>query len=406
MLKALDCWPALPIVVEYGGYSTLNPPAPEDEGNILAALKRSDRVRSIHLTVTKSLLKKLPSIRGEFSILEDLVLLSHGSRLVLPSKFQLGTRLRVLHSTGVAFSAPLRLLSSSRDLVDIQLHDIFDYRYLSPNALAEALSGMTHLRSLSLHFLSTAANQTLIRPLSEKSVVNRVVIHSLSFLKYCGTSRYLDNLLARFDASCLADIEITFFNDTRFEVSNLREFIDRTEPQKLHRQADILLDERAISMSFISLTQLAPTRLRLQVLCEPPVQQLLLSMAHICNHMSPLLLMEEIHIKVVPSSWLYITDFEIWVTLLYPFKGSKSLLVAGDLDLSTEIMRPSRLPEGQCVSSPLALPKLYVCEIGSRYPPLREAVVSLMVDCRLSGRPIKVEYDRLRIDELVEVGTG
>jgi hypothetical protein len=36
----LDCWPTLPIVVQYGGSPALNPPAPEDEDNIVAALKR------------------------------------------------------------------------------------------------------------------------------------------------------------------------------------------------------------------------------------------------------------------------------------------------------------------------------------------------------------------------------
>ena len=389
MLKALDCWPALPIVVEYGGYQTLNPPAPEDERNILAALKRSDRVRSIHLTVTKSLLKKLPSICGEFSELEDLVLLSHGRRLVLPSKFRSGTRLRVLHSTGVAFSAPLRLLSSSRDLVDIQLHDIFDYRYLSPNALAEALSGMTHLRSLSLHFLSTAANQTLIRPLSEKSVVNRVVIHSLSCLKYCGTSGYLDKLLARVDASCLADIEITFFNDPRSYIPNLNEFINRTETPKLHRQADIIFVERAIS---ISLTQMCLT---FPVLCESPVPQPLLSMTQICSRLSVLHLIEEIRIRVMPSSWVYTTGCEKWV---YLFNGLKWFHVAGNSNPFTEIMRPLR--------SPPALLKLCICELGSRFPPLREAVVSLMVDRRLSGCPVEVEYEQLCIDEVTKVRTG
>ncbi|KAH9043476.1 hypothetical protein EDB83DRAFT_2553967, partial [Lactarius deliciosus] len=43
VLKTLDCWPAIPIVVKYGGSVDLDPPAPEDEDNILAALKQSDR---------------------------------------------------------------------------------------------------------------------------------------------------------------------------------------------------------------------------------------------------------------------------------------------------------------------------------------------------------------------------
>jgi hypothetical protein len=38
VLKALDLWPALPIALEYGGSPELNPPNPEDEVNILAAL--------------------------------------------------------------------------------------------------------------------------------------------------------------------------------------------------------------------------------------------------------------------------------------------------------------------------------------------------------------------------------
>ena len=55
VLKTLDCWPTLSIVVQYGGSPALDPPAPEDEDDIMAALKQSDRVRSISLTVTSSL---------------------------------------------------------------------------------------------------------------------------------------------------------------------------------------------------------------------------------------------------------------------------------------------------------------------------------------------------------------
>lgn len=73
--KNLNCWPALPIVVEYGGSTALYPSTLEDEDNILAALKQADRVSSIHLTVTASLLEKLSPIEEPFSKLEDLVLL-------------------------------------------------------------------------------------------------------------------------------------------------------------------------------------------------------------------------------------------------------------------------------------------------------------------------------------------
>jgi hypothetical protein len=66
----------MPIVVQYGGLLALDPPTPEDEDDIVAALKQSDCVTSISLTVTGSLVEKLSAIDGPFSELEDLVLLS------------------------------------------------------------------------------------------------------------------------------------------------------------------------------------------------------------------------------------------------------------------------------------------------------------------------------------------
>ena len=93
----------------------LDPPAPEDEDNIIAALKQSDRVSSISLTVTSSLLEKLSTISEPFSELEELVLLSQDNlQLTLPSAFRWGPRLRTLHSTRIAFPSLPQLLSPSR----------------------------------------------------------------------------------------------------------------------------------------------------------------------------------------------------------------------------------------------------------------------------------------------------
>jgi len=88
VLKNLDCWPPLPLVVNYGGFPGLRPPAPEDEDNIMAALEQSDRVCSISLTVSSSLLKKLSVISEPFSELEELVLMSQDNvQLALPCAF-------------------------------------------------------------------------------------------------------------------------------------------------------------------------------------------------------------------------------------------------------------------------------------------------------------------------------
>ncbi|KAH9006042.1 hypothetical protein EDB84DRAFT_1584774 [Lactarius hengduanensis] len=151
VLKTLRLWPTMPIAVQYGGTLELSPPAPKDEGNIMAALRKSSRVSSISLTVTSSLLEKLSSIEKPFSELEDLVLLSRGRvRLTFPSGFQWGPRLRCLQLTRIAFPALLELLCSSTNLVDLQLHEVLNSLYPPPGSSGD--HALYFLFSLALIF--------------------------------------------------------------------------------------------------------------------------------------------------------------------------------------------------------------------------------------------------------------
>ena len=148
----------MPIVVQYGGSLELDPPAPEDEDNIMAALKRSDRVVSLTLTVTAPLQARLSTIDPLFLKLEHLVLLSQdGMRyLTQPRPFrsgQWGTRLRSLHLTRISFLELPRLLYSSKNLVDLRLHEVLYPSNFSTEILTNSFSGMTQLQLLSLHFL-------------------------------------------------------------------------------------------------------------------------------------------------------------------------------------------------------------------------------------------------------------
>ena len=164
VLKALNCWPTLPIVVQYGGVPNLDPPAPEDDDNIVTALKESGRVSAISLTATSSLVRKLSAISEPVSELEEIVLLSQGTmELTLPSTFRWGSRLRTLHSTRIAFLSLPPMLSPCQDLVDLQLHEIPSAGYFPPDAFANALSGTTHLQALSLHFLSFPRRRSYLR---------------------------------------------------------------------------------------------------------------------------------------------------------------------------------------------------------------------------------------------------
>ncbi|KAH9034426.1 hypothetical protein EDB84DRAFT_65405 [Lactarius hengduanensis] len=385
-LKALDCWSALPIVVQYGGSLALDPPAPEDEDNIMVTLKQPDRVNSISLTVTSSLLEKLPAIEKPFSQLEDLVLLSQDNvRQTLPRTFRWGPRLRCLHSTRVAFPAFPHLLYSSRNLVDLQLHEVINPRHFSPEGLADALSGTPQLRSLSLHLLTTA-NHIRLDLAPPPPPEERTVLPVLNCLNFRGIAEYLEGLVARIDAPRLGDIEITLFNGFIFGPSELSKFIDRIEMQKSPLRAEILSSERAIS---ISVTQSeASTRLELQVSCKPLARQLSY-LAEICDGLSAFLLGVE-HLRISATQPpRNDRNHRIWAKLISPFRGAKCVHVAGDH--SKDIVRALQL----LYRSPPALHRLHIAQPGPRHAPLREAVVSFVTSCRLSGHSMAVECEQL-----------
>ena len=402
VLQTLYLWPALPIVVQYGGSPASNPPFPEDEDNIVAALKQPDRVNSISLTVTKSLLEKLSAIERPFPELENLVLLCGDDvPLTLSSAFWWGPRLRNLHLTRVAIPKLLPLLCFSTGLVDLQLHEISEVGYISPEVFVSALSGMPHLRTLSLHFLSSTPYLASVGlpPLSE-----RVTLLALRKLRYRGTSEYLDSLAARIDTPRLCNIGIALFSEPPpMELWQLGNFISRISMHKSHRRADILFSEHAVSISFTQPD--SPTCLELQVSCESFSLQLSI-MAVICTSSCGFLSgIEHLHVcatrPLVTSghdSWHDDNDRKEWQKRLYAFKSTKWAYFARGL-LSTDLVialqiDPFHLPTAKLLP---ALHKLCIQEPDSI---CRKAVVLFIRSRILSGHIIAVEYERLKINEL------
>ena len=330
VLKTLQYWPPIPLILNYGGSSMLDPPAPEDDDNIVAALQQSDRVRSIKLTVTGSLLEKLSAISEPFSELEELVLLSTDN-VYLHNDFRWGPHLLTLHSTRIAIPSFPRLLSPCHGLVDIQLHEITIAGYFSPESFSNALSGMTQLRSLSLHFLSLPPRRNYLRLLPPPE--DRVVLPALRCLKYRGTSKYLDSLVAGIDAPFLKDIDITFFSQPTIDASQLSQFINRTEMQMSLTKADIQTSAHTISI-YLSEPG-APTQLKLKISCRQLDQQLS-SMAQICYHFSPCL--SSINdLGIISTQSLSMDDaalegdtgHEEWLLLFPSFVGVTDFRVAG-----------------------------------------------------------------------------
>ncbi|KAH9175943.1 hypothetical protein EDB89DRAFT_239482 [Lactarius sanguifluus] len=164
VLKNLEYWPPFPLAVNYGGSPMSNPPVPEDEENIMAALEQSDRVASISLTVTNLLLRNLSTMSELFTELEEPILLSRDYvQLTFPNAFQSGPRFRTLQLTRIAIPALPQLLSPSTGIVDLQLHEIPNVGYFSPEMFANALSeiNLKHFHSISFH--SPLADNTSTR---------------------------------------------------------------------------------------------------------------------------------------------------------------------------------------------------------------------------------------------------
>ncbi len=386
VLKTLECWPPLPLVVNYGGSPTLDPPAPEDEKNIIAALRQSDRVSFISLTVTNSLLENLSTISEPFSELEELVLLSrHNLRLTLPSAFRWGPRLRTLHLTRIAIPALLQLLSPSMDLVDLQLHEIPNVGYFSPEAFVNALSRMPHLRSLSLHFLSflPRRNYLGLPPPSGE----RVVLPALTCLKYRGTSKYLDSLVARIDAPRLGDIDITFFNQPTMDASELGRFIERIETQMSLSQVEVQTSAHAISISFYNSSTTSP--LRLQISCKQLDWQLS-CMAQVCDQFSSFLFrVESLGINTTQSSTGQDdVNGEQWLELVRSFSGARDFRVADAL--TTDILCALGLADGGHATVLPALRHLRLEDPMAMNEPSWDALETFLTSRSLSCPPVQV----------------
>ena len=329
VLKNLDCWPPVPLVIAYGGFPMLDPPASEDEDNIIAALNQSDRVNSISLTLTNSLLRKLSTISEPLSELDELFLMSHDNlQPTLPGAFRWGSHLRALHVTRVAIPTLPQLLNFSTDLVDLQLHEIPMASYFPPQVFANALSGTSHLRSLSLHFLSYPPRRNYIGLPAPGD--HHIVLPDLTCFDYRGISKYLDSFVARINAPRLRDIDITFFSQPTMDASQLGRFLEQTEMQTSVTEAKLQISARSISISCWN--SITSTRLQLQISCRQLDWQLS-SMAQVCDQLSPFL--SGVYHLAFNSN-----DFpgeqgdvggEQWRQLVRSFGGAGTLSTAGEL---------------------------------------------------------------------------
>ncbi|KAH9024451.1 hypothetical protein EDB83DRAFT_2527159 [Lactarius deliciosus] len=259
-----------------------------------------------------------------------------------------------------------------------------DTGYFSPEAFANALSGMTNLRTLLLHFLSLPPrrNYLTLPPLSGE----RIILPALTFLKYRGTSKYLDSLVARIDAPGLGDIDITFFSQPTMDASQLGRFVERTGIQTSLSRADVQISADAISIFFFNSS--TPTPLRLQISCKQLDWQLS-SMAQVCDQFSPFLFrVNNPRINTTQSSSEQdATDSEQWLELIRAFRGATGLPVASEL--TTVILCALGLAEEGHVTVLPSLRHLHIENLMAMNEPSWDCLLSFITLRSRSGHPVQ-----------------
>ena len=392
----LDCWPTLPIVVRYKG-SRKSKTLPE---NIAAAFRHPDRVCDIDIGVTSELLESksmVEAMQSPFPALERVRITSNdpAGQSVLPSpgNFMAGEtpRLRDVYLDGLVFPFPelRRLLLSADNLVELRLCNIKDAGYFSPDALVTALSALTRLRRLEVHFHRSTSLPTpsdADPPFS----LERAALPSLTFLAFHGISKYLEGLVARIDFPCLTFVIIRFLNEFVFEIPQLCRFIGRVDALKSPNEVIVKPSQDNASITF---TQRGERRRNLGelflVISGGPLDWQLSSTTQIFTQLSPLLS----NVKILtfgkyPSSPAGEEEVDPiqWVELFRPFSSVWSVRVTEKLVLDVALALgglSDELAEG-------VLPSLLtlILEGHSNYPFVQEAAERFIAQRQLAGRRI------------------
>ncbi|KAI0293317.1 hypothetical protein B0F90DRAFT_1928274 [Multifurca ochricompacta] len=330
--RTLDCWPALPVSIQYGGVVGRPPPALKDEDNIIAALEHPARTYQIQLALTKSLFDKLAALKQRpFPALEyfRLMSLDEGELSALSSTIlcESAPRLRFLFLGGIPFPMLPKFLLSTKDLVVLQLLRIPSAGYFSPESLVTSLSGMTQLETLYIEFASPSSrrNRRSLPPL------RRAVLSSLTEFTFHGISEYLEDVVAGIDTPALDYFYVTLFNQLIFDVPQLHHFISRTEKLRGFDKATLKSFENGVS---IAISQPVGTDtsgyLTLWIACKPLDWQVS-SIAEICNQSSTLFSrVEELNIHGDDRQPARQEEIGIpeWLEFFRPFTAVRSLDVS------------------------------------------------------------------------------
>jgi hypothetical protein len=402
----LDIWPPLPLIIRDVINIFHNKPSRMD--NIIAALERNDRVCDIKLNLGRLTSSQFGYITYSAAILKpfpeltDLHLGMYNDdrpEQILPDSFLGGTapRLRSLKLEYVPFPGLPKLLLSTTYLVHLYLHDIPRSGHIPPNAMATGISALTNLESLHLQFRYPPPRPALESRLPPP--LTRSILHSLTKIRFKGTSEYLEKILARIDAPQLHKLHITFFNQIIFDTPQLFQFVSQSPTLRASEKGHIRFGSKAVIIKFPSQTSDYDV-LSLEILCTALEWQLS-SLAQVCtSSLPPFSTSEDLYIfEDQRNSLCSQDDVErtLWLDLLRSFIAVKNLY------LSEEIMRRIAPTLQELVGGnttevlPAVLENIFLEWIPSFGIHNKEIAKFAAAARRLTNHPIKVSrWDKTR----------
>jgi hypothetical protein len=240
--------PAFPIVISF-----LDPFLDGDGDDLIAALGHRDRVRIVEISVPLSLFEELAT-----AMQEPLPALTHlrfeSDKFVpvemptLPDSFLGGSAplLETISITGIPFPAVPTLLSSARNLVNVDLCEMPESGYIPPEAMVASLAVLPKLKYLTLGYEWGTSYHDRMRLPS----ITRTVLPALTKFSFDGHFEYLEDLVALIDAPQLNFLHIDYQdqdNGIDYQIPQLFKFIDRSEILKLScfRRADVFIEPYA-----------------------------------------------------------------------------------------------------------------------------------------------------------------
>jgi hypothetical protein len=224
--------PPLPLVIDYRSRVI----TAEDEEGIIFALKQRDRVCRIRLRISVTSPQKLiVAMDEEYPILEFLRM---GLRMkdvdgisIFHETLQ-APHLRHLSLRGFSLPIGSRLLTTAVGLVTLDLHMVHPSTYFHPNTLLQWISHMPQLEMLALSFKSSIPNRDVERQLTHTPIIAPVTLPNLHHFRFHGVSTYLEALVHQITTPRLKKLRIEFFNQLRYSVPRLLQFMNTIESHR------------------------------------------------------------------------------------------------------------------------------------------------------------------------------